>query len=373
MDKKNFLEVLGEAKTLEFGAARIEDIKNEIKQFQDALDTKANEVVHTTNTGAWEELIPTNVLNPEILDLIPQYSMLLPKLPWNHGTNMAISEKVALVGEASIFEGNSEWTTGSAYPADPTAPNISTGSITISQGQFKLDVAISRRELNYSIGQLESTVRDRLNRSAARTIDAVIINGDSATSGNVNFDGGTPAATSYYLEVDWGIREVAISDSNTHNVGTLDDQDFLDMLDLVGDYAAEIGNLLFILPRNVYNKALGLTNLKTYDKAENQATILSGILANIYGVDMLVHRDMPALAQATGKVSNTGGSNTVGQFALIYKPAVQYGYGQVVDIELTRVAGKGIMLTATFEFGFAIAYEDAGLDKTVALWINVTV
>jgi len=139
------------------------------------------------------------------------------------------------------------------------------------------------------------------------------------------------------------------------------------MLDLVGDYAAEIGNLLFILPRNVYNKALGLTNLKTYDKAENQATILSGILANIYGVDMLVHRDMPALAQATGKVSNTGGSNTVGQFALIYKPAVQYGYGQVVDIELTRVAGKGIMLTATFEFGFAIAYEDAGLDKTVAL------
>jgi len=52
MDKKNFLEVLGEAKTLEFGAARIEDIKNEIKQFQDALDTKANEVVHTTNTGA---------------------------------------------------------------------------------------------------------------------------------------------------------------------------------------------------------------------------------------------------------------------------------------------------------------------------------
>lgn len=371
MQVKDFLQTLGEAKTLELGASRMEDIQNEIKEFQE-MSTKANEVVHTTNTGAGEELIPTNVLNPEILDLIPQYSMLLPKLPGNHGTNMAVSEKVALVGEASIFEGNSEWTTGSATPADPTAPNISTGSITISQGQFKLDVAISKRELNYSIGQLESIVRDRLNRSAARTIDAVIINGDSATSGNVNLDGGTPGATVYYTQIDGGIRDTAIADSNTHNAGTLDDQDFLDMISLVGDYGADINNLLFILPRNVYNKALGLTNVKTYDKAENNATLQTGVLASVYGVDMMVARDIPSLAQASGKVHASTG-NTTGQIALVYKPAVQYGYGQVLDIELTRVAGKGVMLTATFEFGFAIAYEDAGLGKTCALGINVTV
>jgi len=345
----------------------IEDIKNEIKAFE----TKANEVVHTTNTGAGKELIPLNVLSENILDLIPQYSMLLPKLPGNHGTWMAVSEKVALVGEASIFEGNTEWTTGSATPKDPTAPNLATGEIIITQGQYILQIPLSKRELNYSIGQLEAIARDRLNRSAARTIDAVLINGDTATSGNVNLDWGTPASTLYYLQGDVWIRKAGLA--NNISVGTLDDQDFLDMITLVGDYGADISNLLFIMPRNVYNKALGITNVKTYDKISTNATIMTWVLANVYGVDIMVHRDMPALAQATGKVSSTGASNTVWQMALLYRPAVQYGYGQILEIDTTKVPGKWVLLTATFEFGFAIASEKAGLGKTVAMGLNITV
>ena len=47
-----------------------------------------------------------------LLDMLGSYSRLLPLLPGNHGNNMAVSEKVPVIGEASLFQGNSEWTTG---------------------------------------------------------------------------------------------------------------------------------------------------------------------------------------------------------------------------------------------------------------------
>lgn len=74
----------------------------------------------------------------------------------------------------------------------------------------------------------------------------------------------------------------------------------------------------------------------------------------------------------SGVVSETGGQNKKGSFAVIYKPAVQYGYGQPLEIDVFKVPGKGVALVATMEFGFAIADEVAGLGKTVGLGANVT-
>jgi len=209
-----------------------------------------------------------------------------------------------------------------------------------------------------------------MNLSAARTIDAVILNGDSATSGNINLDGGTPGASSYYLQSATGLRKVGIA--NSADNGTFDEGDFLTMLDNLGEYAADPSQLLFVVNRKVYNKMLGFTNVKTYDKVAGNATIIKGVLANLFGVDILVHRDVPALAQASGKVSSTGANNTTGTAVMFYKPAVQYGYGKVQDFEITKVAGKGIILTATFEFGFAVLNAEAGLPKMVTTAINIT-
>lgn len=67
------------------------------------------------NTGAQyfgQELVPTNVVADPLLDLLGNYSRLLPLLPGNHGNNMAVSEIVPIIGEADLFQGNSEWTTG---------------------------------------------------------------------------------------------------------------------------------------------------------------------------------------------------------------------------------------------------------------------
>ena len=107
----------------------------------------------------------------------------------------------------------------------------------IVQGQFILDIAISKRELNYAPVQLESLIRERINRSAARTIDASIINGDTASSNNVN---GTYNAKSYFAQIDNGVRKVGIGNTAV-NVGAMTAKSYLDVVGVLDEgYQADL-------------------------------------------------------------------------------------------------------------------------------------
>lgn len=346
-------------------------ISYDAKDFEDAIDTKANEVMNTGATNFWKELIPTNVLMDPMLDLVPEYSKLLPLLPGNHGSNMPISAKVPIIGEASLFSGNSEWTTGAGAFITPANNWPATDEITIVQGQFILTVSLSKRELNYWPAQLESIIRERINRSAARTIDAVIINADdtASASGNVN---GTYSGSPYFTQQDNGIRLLGIANTAI-SVGTFTSKSYLSVLGVLGAwYQADLPNLLIIEPSNVYLKSLAFDEVITLEKFWPQATILSGVLSKVWNIDKLVARDFPALTNTSGLVDATSSNNTKGSFAVVYKPAIQYGFGQPLEIDAFKVPGKGVDLVATFEFGFAIANDKAGLGKTVGLWVNVT-
>ena len=133
-----------------------------------------------------------------------------------------------------------------------------------------------------------------------------------------------------------------------------------------------MNDLLIIAPANVYDKMLALSEVITMDKFWPNATIVQGVLAKAFGIDVLVARDFPALTNTSGLVDATAANNTKGSFSVVYKPAIQYGFGQPLEIELDRVAGHGIRLTATFEFGFGIANSTAWLGKTIGLGVNVT-
>jgi len=300
--------------------------------------------------------------------MLGNYSRLLPLLPWNHGNNMAISEVVPVIGEANLFQWNTEWTTG-AGSLTPANNWPMTDKVVISQWQFITTVDVSDRELTYATDRLEAIIRERVNRSAGETIDAVIINGDSATTGNVNW---TYSATAYYAQQDNGIRKVGIANTAI-SVGTLTSAQYLAVKDVLDPrYQAELNDLLFIEPSNVYSKSLALSELITMDKFWPNATISTGVLAKIWNIDVLVAKNFPAKTDSTGVVSATSSDNTKGSFACVYKPAIQYGFGKPLQIEVGRVLGKGIKIVATMEFWFAIVNNKAGLGKTVGLGVNVS-
>lgn len=333
------------------------------------VETKANEVMHTTNTGFGQELIPTNVMLDPMLDLLPNYSRFLNLFPGNHGTDMPVSAVVPIIGEAAPFVGNIEWTGQSDMDLALANMGPGTWNVTIVQGQFIFQTNISKRELNYAPERLEAIVRERINRSAGRTVDWVLVNADSATTGNIN---GTYSATAYWAQQNNGIRKIGIANGAV-TIWTLDASSFLDVVAVLDSgYQSDLDNLAFISPSNVYMKALQLDEVKTIDTFGPAATIQSWVLAKIWNIDIVTERDFPALTDATGAVNATAASNTTGSFAVVWKPAVQYWFGQPLEIDLFKVPGRWVRLVATMEFGFTIVNGVAGLGKTVGLGVGVT-
>ena len=347
-----------------------EEVEN--KEEEIVEEAKANEVMHTTNTNFGSELVPTNVMWDPLLDMLPQFSRLLPLLPGNHWNNMAISEKVPIVWEADMFQGNSEWTTWALAYSAPANNWPITDAVTITQGQYITTVAVSDRELNYATDRLEAIIRERINRAAARTIDAVIINWDTTASwsGNVN---GTYSWSPYYTQNDGWLRKVGIANTVV-SVWTLTAWSFVSVKSVLNPgLISDLTNLLYIMPSNVYDKAIQLSEVITIDKFWPNATISAWVLAKIWNIDILVARDMPALTNTSWLVDATAANNTKGSFLCVYKPAVQYWFGKPLEVEVGRVLGKGVQIVATFEFGFVVVNSKAGLWKTVWMWANVTV
>jgi len=335
-----------------------------------AINTKANEVMNTWATAFGAELIPTNVMQ-DGLEMIPAYSSLMAELPWNQGVNLPISAEYPIIGEANLMTQNAERTTGAGITT-PANNWPLTSKVVITQWPLKTTVSISKRELNYSsVTDLESKLMMAINKTAARTFDSNLINGDSAVSGNVNLDGGTPSGFAY-LGVPAGIRKSAIADSNTTTIGTLTEASFIKVKKLLNNgYASDYQNLLRIMPQNIYDQCLLIDSLITQDKSEFN-TFGTGKFGRIFGINVTVARDRPALTASNGKVSSTSGDNTLGSFGLIYKPAVQYGFGQELEIEPEKVPWQGINYIATAEMWSVVVYDKSGLGKTVGLWVWVT-
>ena len=343
----------------------------------------ANEVEHTTSTGYGKELVPVNILSEKVIDVARQSSKLLQLLPGNHGSNMNLTEKVPVMGDVGYLEGNTEWTTAAGAIAQGT--NLQpTAEITITQVPLIITVDVSRRLLNYSVVDLEAWIIDQIGKASAKTIESMIINGDAETgaTGNVNSDDQAPATTfaasggavDHRILIDHGIRELGINGTGTSaDMATLARADFATLENILGDFFANAEECLWITNRKTYNKLKTLTDF-SYANYRGSASTLSGAAVdNVDGSDMIISQCVP-LTEADGKVSATAGNNTLGQLILIWKAAIQYGFGQALEIDIVKVPGKGVQIIATLEFGFTIVQKKAGsTDSSVAVGYNATV
>ncbi len=345
----------------------------------EGVETNANEVHHTTNTGYGKELVPTGVLLEKLVELIPTYGSFLSSLPGFHGTGLPVSAKVPIKGEVPFFTKNSEWTTGAPYSTQGTAPQrMPTAEVTITQAPLIAYVDISKRELNYSIVDLENIVKTELARSASRTIEAMLINADTETgsTGNINSDDQAPATTygadHYSLILDNGLRKIGLANTSIDG-STLDMGDFLSAAKVLGSLFSNPADCLWLTNMATYLKGLGLSDFADASKRGERSTISGNAITNVFGADLFTAMDY-GLTEADGKMSATAENNVRGGLMCLYRPAVQHGYGQVIDLEVDKVAGKGVRITATLEWGFAIANKLAGQNGgSVGLVRNITV
>jgi HK97 family phage major capsid protein len=352
------------------------DAACEVKAAQLKLETKANEVIHTTNTGYGAELVPGAVQTTDFLDLTPTISPILSAFRGFHGRNLNKIQEVPVIGRLAKHQLSTEWTTGSPVSMITQGKSLlPTAKITLTQKKYLFSVDISDEEMRFvNVLDIVTKTNEKLARSSAETIEALALNGDTtnASTGNINSDDGDPADTNYYLGAN-GLRKAAFAGSGcTHDVGTLDFDDFLTMLNVLGQYAAKPEDLLFIMNRATYNKSLAINELKQFLYNGKSSTIFSGSITNILGSDVFVSSEFNK-TEADGKISVTPGNNTKGGLILAHRDAIQYGYNGEYQLEVFRVPGFGWQVLGYYYMGLSTANQLAGeTDATVCLGYNVT-
>ncbi len=211
---------------------------------------------------------------------------------------------------------------------------VGTGKVQLSAKKLSLRVGFSRELVEDSIIPVLSVYREQAIRAMADAIDNVLLNGDTtATStGNINLDDDTPAATAKYLAFD-GLRHLPLVTTTANAVDAAGTPTLAKLREARATMAAKYGynprNLAWVVDFSTYMKLLDLDEVVTVDKLGPNATVLTGQLAQVDGIPVLVSAEMP-MTEADGKVSKTANNNTKGQGVLVYRPGWVMGFRRQV-------------------------------------------
>lgn len=373
MDLLNLLADL--KKELGQNAAEVEKSLEEAKELQNKR--LANSTENTSNAGWGKELVPTNTLLSTVMTIAGNEASFIRALPGFHGYNMGISEKLPIRGALPRARANTEWLSGAGLIAEGKQ-RVATGEVTITQKPLIVQVDISKRFANYSIDDLMSYVTQEIARSVEADTEFVILNADATATATGNINSVDQAAATTFgaddirLAYADSLRYHMLSNSLYEDVGTLEWGHFIAVRQKLGRYATKLSDLLLLMDSVAYHKALTLDEFKKANENGRASTITTGAISNIAGVDMYLPDSYPATT-STGAMSKTAANNVKGGFMYLYKPAVQYGFGQDLEIDVVKIPGKGFSIIGTYEFGFAIVDKKAGeTDNWIYGGINVS-
>lgn len=238
--------------------------------------------------------------------------------------------------------GDVTWRKGTENTAT-TASDPATAKSTLTATELVSEVNWSYTLDEDAIVALMPAIRNRIAISGAEVIDAFALNADAtnAATGNINLDDADPADTVYYLSAGQdGVRHLWLVDNTgqTINAGgdALADADITDALAKMGKYAVNPNQVVMVTdPATYLNGFLKLTNAVTIDKFGPDAVVLTGQLAAYRGIPIVVSASHP-LGEADGKVSTTGGNNTLGSISIMNRLMWYAGFKRDLLIEVDR-------------------------------------
>lgn len=312
-----------------------------------------------TTTGAGDELVPTGMaaelwedsfLASKVVSALgvvpmPTDPFDMP-LAWG-----AITWRKATAGEAAAAQ-------------DPaTAKSTLTATEQIAEINWNYDLDED------AVIAAMPTLRAELSRSGGEQMDAFVLNADgtAAATGNINLDDDTPPTDAYYLTLGQdGIRHYYLVDKTGQSTDintTLTDALWLAGRGRMNKYGVDPNQVIAITNVKTYLQSiLGLTNVRTVDKYGPQATILTGELAKVDGMPIIVSESM-ALAEDDGKVSKTAANNDEGQIALVHRPSWKVGFRRQLLIEIDRDIRKRQYIMVV-SFRIAVAARNRGASDT---------
>lgn len=337
-----------------------------------ALPIKADELMHTSLSGYGSEWVP-DIWSSELWRKARAENVILPlfrvvEMPSNP-FELPISGTDPTVYYVPETQDEDDLTLGASNPLPDS--QIGSGKVTLTAKKLALRVGFSAELVEDAALPLIPLYREQALRVMADAIDHVLLNGDTTTAatGNINSDDAAPEATAKYLAFD-GLRKLplvttpaqALNANGVPTVALLRTARFL----MPARYSLRPKDCAWIVDGSTYAKLLSDTNLATVDKFGPHATVLTGEIAKVDGVPVLVSAEMP-LTQADGKANSTG--NTKGQAVCVYRPGWVVGYRRRVAATMDYLPYyDAYQMVATVRLAFA------PFDSAVASMLyNITV
>jgi phage head maturation protease len=348
-----------------------------------ARGIKANELVYSTQTDAANEWIGV-AYSGELWDLVRNATMIwnrIPEIPVPMGVESVViptleaSPTFYKVAEATAQGANPGATTNTVTTSKPT-----TGNATMTLSKLGAGVTFTGEVNESSVLPFAQYLRNDLVQTHAEYMDAIALNGDTDASAttNINDIAGTPAATDWFLTAN-GFRKSALvtNTANSRDGGSLTSADFIETVKLMGAAGREAmdrNRVSFVLDPATHWAAMQLADVKTRD-VFNGATIENGMLASIWGYEVLVSAEMhrgstSLLANSAGKVDlDTQGNNTLGAILAVRWDQWRRGEMRRITIEAERVPrADATEITALSRFGLVQRFTEGA-----AISYNLTV
>lgn len=339
--------------------------------------TRSDEIVTSTNTGNGDEWIGVaysgtlweKARNNRIFQALVSKGMWVEEVPDGDESVIIFTEgsdpTVYTITQSADLDA-----TGRPTVVVPvTAPG--TGQTPLTPGYLGMAIAYTSVFEEDSMIKGATQFNKQMQEKAEETIEQLFFNGDTATSGNVNNDGTTDSTTSYYKASNGARKYALVTGSGTKlDIGTLDDSKLRLILKLFPSAIRTRKNqIAFVMDPDTHNTSLGMLATKTESERARLATINSGVLENIWGVDNLESGFIPS-ADSDGKVTNGGNVAETGTVMGIYAPYWAMGWKRKVTIETDKdILAQSNLIVATFRLGFVprgAGAAVAGYNVTIA-------
>jgi HK97 family phage major capsid protein len=317
---------------------------------------KANELMHTTNSGFGDSWIP-ELWSAQIWQKAREDNVVLPlfrniEMPANpfdlpiEGADPTVYYVPETVNEAQLV-------LTSANPIPDS--KIGSGKVQLVAKKLALRVGFSAELVEDAILPVLNIYREQAVRAIADSIDNVLINGDTVTTANtnINLSNGTPSGNERYLALN-GLRKLALV-TNTENAVAMGAAPTLAKMrdtrfTMASRYSARPGDLAWIVDSGTYAKLLSLTEFLTVDKAGALATAQTGQIGFIDGTPVFLSAEVPR----TGANGLIGATNDKGTAICVYRPGWFVGYRRKIAVDVTYLPYyDSYQLTATVRLAFA--------------------
>lgn len=306
----------------------------------------------TAESGFGSQLVPDAIYVPEIWDQAREAYSRIGGLIETRTMQGPIEKHPVLAAVPDmIYVGETADAIASATAYGTQKPG--SNEVTLTAKKFIAHYNYSGEMVEDSIVPFVPLLRTSAAIAQGKLMDKLALNGDTtnAGTGNINLDDADPTDTNYYLAAD-GIRHACLVDNTgnatNHSGAALSWEAIVKLPTLALDRTYDMhwgrpensNDWVYVVTPELDNDILGLsevTDAMANIGRQPEYSPLNGELARIAGNPVISTIAM-GLTEADGKISTTGGNNTLGQIVGFNPRGLMWGVKRSVTFEIEREA-----------------------------------